>query len=600
MISAATQAPTTRRLVIVEDESVLALDIERHLTRAGFDVRGVAADSEEAVRLVERERPDLVLMDIRLQGARDGIDTAAELKERFDVSVVYLTAHSDPKTMERAQRTEPMGYLLKPFKKPDLQNVVTIGLARSHSERTLRRREEALRITLSCIGEAIFTTDAGGTVTYLNEAAEQLVGPLPSASLAQPLSVLVPLRSSDGGALPDKAVRDALAHGRVELEGTMARADGPRSVVGTAAALRQGALSFGVVVALRDLTELLLARRQLEFAERLGSLGTLAAGVAHEVNNPLSVVLSNLHFALTSSDVLPAEVREALADAQDGALRVSRIIGELRTFSRPQAEPLRPHDLAGALSAALHFTRAHWRTTAGVVLDLQAVPPVMASPTRLAQVFVNLIINAVQAMQSLPAQGHSLRCSTSTDARGRAVLALSDTGPGIPEALRQRIFEPFFTTKPEGQGTGLGLAVSRSIIEQHGGHLEVGSGPGGVGTTFTVVLPSGQREAPAAPLRALWVGLPCAESDALARAGATVLPPADLARVQEAVAEGRPEVTLLALPEAEARLLGAHWPEPESRLLRVGDEEPEPGMVSLRRPFDVGALTAFVRRGEEG
>ncbi len=104
--------PRAGRLVTVEDEGILARDLERSLTGAGFDVRGVAIDSEAAFAMVAAEHPDLVLMDIRLHGPRDGIETAAALRERFDVPVVYLTAYSDPKTMARAQQTEPMGYLL--------------------------------------------------------------------------------------------------------------------------------------------------------------------------------------------------------------------------------------------------------------------------------------------------------------------------------------------------------------------------------------------------------------------------------------------------------------------------------------------------------
>ncbi len=597
MISIAAEPAPTRRLVIVEDEAILALDIERHLTSLGFDVRGVAADAETAVRLVERENPDLVLMDIHLQGSRDGVETAALLRERFDVPVVYLTAHSDPKTMERAQATEPMGYLLKPFKKPDLQNVVTIALARSANERRLRRREQTLRTTLSCIDEAIFTTDADGLVTYLNDAAEQLVGRVTAQAVSQPLSVVVPLRSTDGAVIQGDPVRNAQQRGRVALEGTLAREGGDRNVVGTAAALRHGTQNFGVVLALRDLTELLLARKQLEFAERLSSMGTLAAGVSHEVNNPLSVVLANLEFALSAQPSLPADVREALSEARDAAQRVARIVGELRAFSGPQSAQLAPIDPCEILSAALSFTRAHWRSVAGVALDLRAVPTVLASSPRLVQVVVNLVINAVHALELVDHGPRGLGLSSFTDERGRAVLVVSDTGPGVREALRERIFEPFFTTKGVGEGTGLGLAVSRSIVESHGGHLSVGPGPGGVGTSFSLALPPVQNRAPEAALRALWVGAPCAESEALGRVADCLVAPGDVSALRERIVARRPEVTLLALPAVQARALSAEFPEYLTHLLYVGDAQPAMGELWLRIPFDPRALAAYVRRG---
>ena len=582
-------APATRRLVIVEDEGILALDIQRHLTRAGFDVRGVVGDSDSALALVEAERPDLVLMDIRIQGERDGIETAATLRSRFDVPVVYLTAHSDPKTMERAQQTDPVGYLLKPFKKPDLENVVSIALARWDNERKLRRREEALSVTLSCIGEAIVTTNETGEVTYLNVAAERLAGRRRCDAINLPLGEVLSLRGSDGGPLGEDPVKEARAHGRVEFESTL----GSRTLAGTAVELRHGATSFGAVLALRDLTDLLVTRKQLEFAERLSALGTLAAGVAHEVNNPLSVVISNLEFALQGD--LPHDAREALAEAVEGAQRVAHIVGDLRALSRPQSEALRPVEPGQVLGSALAFTRGHWRGVAGVALELDAVPGVMAAPTRLAQVFVNLIINAVQAMETV-SQAHVLSLCCSTSAHGEAVLEVRDTGEGIPEALRERIFEPFFTTKPLGKGTGLGLAVSRSIVENQGGRLEVSAGPGGVGTSFRVILPA-VGLVPPVPLRAWWVGPPSPERAVLEQVPGWEFLTGDEPDLAGRFAQRDPQVVLLCLPEPRAGALCLAQPELEARALRVGDRNPV-GLVTLRQPFDARSLGAFVRRTE--
>jgi len=584
-----TDGPSSGRLVIVEDEGILALDLERHLTGAGFDVRGVAADSDSALALVAAEHPDLVLMDIRLHGTRDGIDTATELRLRFDVPVVYLTAHSDPKTMARAQLTEPMGYLLKPFKKPDLQNVVTIALARHEAERKLRRREEALSVTLSCIGEAIVTTDEEGRVTYLNVAAEKLAGRPVADSMQRPLSEVVSLTTPEGGPLHEDPVQAAQARGRMEFESRL----GLRSLAGTAAELREGDRSFGVVLALRDLTELLLARRQLEFAERLSSLGTLAAGVAHEVNNPLSVVLSNLEYVLESP--LSGEALTALTEARVAAQRVAQIVGDLRSLAQPQTELLRVLDASEALSSALSFTRGQWRTTAGVVLDLKTMPQILGSPTRLAQVFVNLIINAVHAMQQLPGRTHELTLATATSEHGDAVLSVTDTGGGIPEALRERIFEPFFTTKPRGQGSGLGLAVSRSIVKNQGGSLELAASAPGAGASFTVTLPPARPGPSGAQLKAWWVGPPSADSEALQREGCRVLS-GEEPGLERLLASDAPEVVLVALPDAEAKRLRAQLPELESRSFRVAAEGSTAGAVTLRPGFDVHALTAFVRR----
>ena len=187
---------------------------------------------------------------------------------------------------------------------------------------------------------------------------------------------------------------------------------------------------------------------------------------------------------------------------------------------------------------------------------------------------------------------HLLTVSSSTNERGEAVLTVSDTGVGIPEGLRERIFEPFFTTKPTGSGSGLGLAVSRSIVENQGGTLAIASGPGGVGTSFRVVLPGAMGALPQKPpLLAWWVGDRCAQSEAL---GGRVLTgrEAELGKLFE---ESAPEVVLLAVPEAGSiglRLL----PELDARALRVGEGQPPAGVMCLRQPFDVSALRAFIRR----
>lgn len=585
--------PPARRLIIVEDESILALDIERSLRAGGFDVRGVAADADEAVALVERERPDLVLMDIRLQGPRDGIEAALILKERFDVPVVFLTANSDPRTMDRAQQSEPMGYLLKPFKKPDLHNVVSIALARSARERALKLREQFLEATLGCIGEAIVSADGEGRTTYLNRAGEQLLSRPAAEVLSRPLHEVLRLETRDGQPLPTDPVTAAQARGEVRFEATLPVAEGARAVEGTAAEVRQGEARLGVVLALRDVTERLKARRQLEFSERLASLGTLAAGVAHEVNNPLSVVISNVGFAL---DAYPEqdETWEALADARDAAQRVAGIVDGLRSFSSPHLEPLRAIDPREALGAALHLTHGQWRKVAGVRLDLQPVPMVLASAARLTQVYVTLIINAVQAMQATPGP-HVLDLSTATDADGGAVTVVRDDGPGVPLAAQPRIWDPFFTTKPPGQGTGLGLSIARSIVEHHAGALTLE--PGGVGAAFAVRLPAtpGAPPEPRAPLDAWWVG-PALPEAALLGSGRRL----DGVRPDQLAAVLAGEVLLVSLPPDGFRALRDSLPDLEHRALLVGEGPVEPGFRRLLRPFDARAVSALVRRGEPG
>jgi PAS domain S-box-containing protein len=178
----------TARVLIVEDKRVVARDVGEHLTRLGYSVAGVTASGEEAVRLAEGLRPDLVLMDIRLEGDTDGVEAARQIRERLGLPVVYLTAYADAETLQRAKVTEPFGYVLKPFEERELRTVIEIALYKHQAERKLRESERRYAVTLSSIGDAVIATDERGRVTFLNPAAGSLTGWPPAGATGRPLA----------------------------------------------------------------------------------------------------------------------------------------------------------------------------------------------------------------------------------------------------------------------------------------------------------------------------------------------------------------------------------------------------------------------------
>ncbi|MDP7741609.1 MAG: response regulator, partial [Lentisphaeria bacterium] len=167
---------TQANIVIVEDEPIVAMDIKRCLKQLGYQVAAVAASSEDAVQQVVDNRPDLVLMDIRLKGDIDGIETAWRVRQRFNVPIVYLTAHSDPETLERAKFTEPYGYILKPYEDRDLHTTIEMALHRFHKVTEIVDNERSLKMILRSIGDAVIATDSYGYVTYMNAVAEVVTG----------------------------------------------------------------------------------------------------------------------------------------------------------------------------------------------------------------------------------------------------------------------------------------------------------------------------------------------------------------------------------------------------------------------------------------
>jgi two-component system cell cycle sensor histidine kinase/response regulator CckA len=256
---------------------------------------------------------------------------------------------------------------------------------------------------------------------------------------------------------------------------------------------------------LRGVVERLLfatARRQLQSRarelERLRALGTLVAGVAHEINNPLTFVSANLELAVREwtrirerLDVPPevaARFERTIDAARVGADRIETVVRSLGRFSRIENEQIEQLDLHAVLDSAILLYGRQIELRGRLVKKYGEIPLVFGSEARLGQVFLNLIVNATQAIPSGDANAHEIRITTGV-VDEMVYVEVSDTGPGIPEEIIPRIFEPFFTTKPAGEGTGLGLSLSRDIVLEHGGTLEAHSELGH-GATFRVELPA--------------------------------------------------------------------------------------------------------------
>jgi two-component system cell cycle sensor histidine kinase/response regulator CckA len=245
-----------------------------------------------------------------------------------------------------------------------------------------------------------------------------------------------------------------------------------------------GAIVGSISVSI-DVTDRHRLQAQLARAERMASLGMLAAGVAHEVNNPLSFVLGNLELIQRDLDAMrgsaPAEVverfEECVRDARTGAERVRAIVGQLKVFSRVDEQPMRPVDVLVSVESALSMAHNEIRHRARLVRDLAPVNKVMADEGRLSQVFLNLLLNAAQAIPEGDEAGNEVRVVLRQTAR-YVHFEVHDTGVGIAPDVLPKIFDPFFTTKSVGVGTGLGLAICHAIVTALGGRIELASSPG--------------------------------------------------------------------------------------------------------------------------
>lgn len=493
-------------ILIVEDEGIVAKDIQQTLRELGYDPYAIAGSGEAAIVCAAERCPDLVLMDIRINGPRDGIETAQLLRDRFGVPVVYLTAHADDATLERAKVTAPHSYLVKPVKVSELRSAIEVSLYRHSLERRQQERERWYATTLRSIADAVIAVDLTGAVTFMNPAAEQLTDTPAEAAIGRPARDIVHL---EGAASREFPIDLALASGSVVHlpEAELARGpDDVRTISDSVAPVIDAGKMLGAVMVFRDVTAQRQLQSRLELADRLASLGTMAAGVAHEINNPLAVVIGNAEFVqeevarvlddLESNGVSAADtvaelraVLSAQAETQIAAERIRRVVTDLKAFARPGSPGAGDGDVAQAIDWALRTTAHEFRNRANVTRHIQPVARAALDEARLGQVLINLLVNAAHAIEPGQADKNEVVLTARTAPDGQIVIEVKDTGAGIPAAHQKQVFEPFFTTKGLGSGTGLGLSICHGIVSSAGGTLQVESSVGH-GSLFRIVLPA--------------------------------------------------------------------------------------------------------------
>lgn len=494
------------RILVVEDEVLIALDLVQRLERLGHSVIGPVETGEDAVQLATVNLPDLVLMDIRLRGPMDGIEAAELIQQRLDLPVIYLTAYADEETVRRAEKTIPFGYLQKPVSDLDLKVAFAMGLAKHNAESRLRESERNQAATLRSIADGIVTCDRHGTVTLINPVAEGILGWTQKEARGQPVSEILRLfRSSTREKLPcplARAIRDRIA---IHLsEDTMIRTRDGREVPieDSVAPIRMDEVgpAHGAVFAFREARK---ASYSTPFTERQStkqaSLGLVAGGIAHDFNNLLTPI-SGYAEMLRNSLPEGSPAHALLTEIERSTRRGVELTQQMLAYAGKNACPVAPLDL----SQLIHNLRGLIQTAARqatVHFDLaSSLPPFSGDEKGLNQVVLNLVTNAVE---SLPDQGGVIQLRTRLlEAKaedlispyfpehfptGRyLVLEIQDTGCGMTRDVLERLFDPFFTTKFAGRG--LGLAAVHGIVRIHRGLIKVETNLG-QGSLFQVLLP---------------------------------------------------------------------------------------------------------------
>jgi two-component system, NtrC family, sensor kinase len=471
-------------LALVIDDSPLIQEILRdQLEDAGFTVN-TARDGVQALERVKAKRPDVVVCDLAMP-RMGGLDTIRELK-RFapEIPIIVLTETHEPEPAVAAIKLGASAYVRKGDKA--LLSRIDDAMKQSQAAAAERRRAEALAATmresvrnLVDLSPRAMMIHRHGVILHVNQAYRTAFGFASEEELVgRSVSSLVPLPEQERVATQ---LSDNLIGGVMTFQDF----DGSEREI----ELFESEIVFqgepAKLVILSDLTQVRRDQAKKMTMDRLTSVGMLAAGAAHEINNPLAYLFSSLQ--ILEEDMVPPndDCAAALRSMREGLDRIRTIAQDLKGLSRG-TEQTTVVDLRKEIELAGRMASPSVKPRARLVLKLADVQPIFGNGNRLTQVFLNLLINAAQAM-SAPSPENEIVVTLGEEG-GRVVAAISDNGSGMSPQTLAKLFQPFFTTKPAGIGTGLGLHICKSIVEEHHGTIAVKSAPG-QGTTFTLAFP---------------------------------------------------------------------------------------------------------------
>ncbi len=543
-------------VMVVDDVPENLKQLCEMLERGGYRVMP-AQDGFMALRAAEAVTPDLILLDIRMPEL-DGFEVCTRLKHDpalRDVPVIFISALGDAADKMRAFAAGGVDYVTKPFQHGEvLARVKThLDLRRTRvslrqardileervqertaelEERTARLRDSESRVRgiTDAAQDAIVMMNADGCVTFWNPAAERILGYAETEALGGNLhELLAPAHHLEAfkAAFPEFRLTGAGKHVDRSIEVTAFRKDGQEIDVSLSlSALRiQG--QWNAVGIIRDITERNRMQAMMMQTEKMMSLGGLAAGMAHEINNPLGAITQNAQvLAMRLGGNVPANLGQAeavgcelksiqtymekrgvftlLDSIRESVTKATNIVRNMLEFSRRSESRKESAVLSEILDKALELAsndfdlkkKYDFRQIQIIKNYEPDVPAIVCSRVEIEQVVLNLLKNAVQAMSVKHYDNERPTITLSVTGQGDTVrLIVADNGPGMEPAVQKRAFEPFFTTKPVGEGTGLGLSVSHFIIAtNHGGAMEAQSNPG-EGTSFIITLPLRQNAA---------------------------------------------------------------------------------------------------------
>jgi PAS domain S-box-containing protein len=525
------------RVMVVEDESIVAMDIKMSLQNMGYDVPAIVSSGNNAIEQARKIRPDLVLMDIVLRGTLNGIDAAGRIRSHLNIPVIYLTAYADEKILEQAKITEPAGYIIKPFHDKELHSIIKMALYKHSMEKKLRESQVWFSTVLNSIGDALIATDAGGRIKFMNPVAESLLGVKQEEVSCKASGEVLTIVHEATGEKEENPIERVLKYGtavNLSSDNILLTRDGARIPIDDSGAPIRDTEGnvIGAVLVFHDITarknaemelkehrdnlqdlvkrrtaELVTTNRELEKeidAHKLArekknqlfkkvesvnqELKDFVYIVSHDLKSPLRAVSTLANWIVADyADRLDDEGRDQLKLLVERVKKMHAMIDGILKYSRVEhaREKKDSADMNELVSEAIELVMPPENIR---VIVENKLPSILCERTGITEVLQNLLGNAVRYIDK-PDGIIRIGC---TDENGFWKFSISDNGKGIEEKHFDRIFQIFQTLSSgkEEESTGLGLTIVKKIVTNHGGKVWVKSQLG-QGSTFFFTLPKG-------------------------------------------------------------------------------------------------------------
>ncbi|ACF15149.1 multi-sensor signal transduction histidine kinase [Chloroherpeton thalassium ATCC 35110] len=502
------------KVLIVEDESVVAWHLQDILEQSGYEVVASVGSGEDAVKLTQTLAPDLILMDISLKGDMDGIEAASQILKICKIPVIFLTAHADKHTLNRAKNAMPYGYIVKPFQEKDVVSAIEIVLNK-HQQVSLEKEMEIwLENLLHSVGESVIATDEKGRIKFMNPTAEEMTGWKLNDASGRDISEVFQLFDTKTREPIENPAKLALKENRlVELDKSVllrAKDGSELEITDSAAPIKDsnGKLS-GVVIIFFDCNKCSLTnpkeKQLLEHLRRIKKMdvfNTLSSGFANNFNSLLTGILGNIAL-LKRDDYMNPDLEKKLDRIEGAASRAALLVKQLMIFSRQAGLSPEPVNLNQEVAHVVETLRKLTDPRIEIHAEFNADRPiVIGDRSQISEMLLAIGLNAHEAIVPTLTKRRQGKMGFSTHVESLSPVfcaehrldpeklyvhvAIADSGIGIKNELKERVFEPFFSTK--GSGRGLGLSIVFGIIKNHHGAISFTSIPG-QGSLFDIYLP---------------------------------------------------------------------------------------------------------------